>query len=641
MKMMEFRYLISSDHVELQLAEFKLLIKLDFSITFALLNVEYDRNDPCVIIWSIGNEVPTQESENGASLAHFLQEICHREDPTRPCTFGMNLVPAVYSYGFADALDIPGLNYLTGSYFRMRKETHNHFVLGSETASTVSSRGVYKPVLDLTFGKIDSDHQCSAYDTDACAWSNTPDVDFALAEDYEWTMGQFVWTGFDYLGEPSPYDTDAWPSHSSLFGIFDLASLPKDRFWLYRSQWNKTDHTLHILPHWNCKKGDRIPVMVYTDFPSAELFLNGKSLGVCTKAIAPAGGEAVARIAEPKLWSVDNPYLYGLKISLLRNGKVLDSVHGYTALRKISEKTDEAGVRRLALNDEILFQFGPLDQGWWPDGLYTAPTAEAMAFDIEKTKELGFNMIRKHIKLEPSRWYYDCDRLGMMVWQDMPCIGCYSKREQWGQGEDVYGAGSDYWAATDDIKANYYKEWTEIISQFRKFQSIVVWVPFNEAWGQFDTKAVADYTKSLDPSRLVNAASGGNWIEGAGEILDSHYYPEPKMRILDDGMVNVLGEYGGIGYPVEGHLWEEGHNWGYIQFEDTEAVTDMYVNYADKLIDIRQTDKCAAAVYTQTTDVESEVNGFYTYDRKILKMNPERVREANLKVIGATDSEMP
>lgn len=223
----------------------------------------------------------------------------------------------------------------------------------------------------------------------------------------------------------------------------------------------------------------------------------------------------------------------------------------------------------------------------------------------------------------------------------MPCIGCYSKREQWGQGEDVYGAGSDYWAVTDDIKANYYKEWTEIISQFRKFQSIVVWVPFNEAWGQFDTKAVADYTKSLDPSRLVNAASGGNWIEGAGEILDSHYYPEPKMRILDDGMVNVLGEYGGIGYPVEGHLWEEGRNWGYIQFEDTEAVTDMYVNYADKLIDIRQAAKCAAAVYTQTTDVESEVNGFYTYDRKILKMNPERVREANLKVIGATDSEMP
>lgn len=368
----------------------------------------------------------------------------------------------------------------------------------------------------------------------------------------------------------------------------------------------------------------------------------GWSIFAVAKSTAPADAEAVAKIADPKLWSVDTPYLYGLKISLLRDGKVIDSVQGYTAMRKISEKLDEAGVKRLALNDEILFQFGPLDQGWWPDGLYTAPTAEAMAFDIEKTKELGFNMIRKHIKVEPSRWYYDCDRLGMLVWQDMPCIGSYNERDQWGQGEDIYGAGSDYWAVTDDIKANYYKEWTEIINQFRKFQSIVVWVPFNEAWGQFDTKAVADYTKSLDPSRLVNAASGGNWIEGAGEILDSHYYPNPKMRILDDAMVNVLGEYGGIGYPVEGHLWEKDRNWGYVQFENTDDVTDMYVTYANDLIDIKQLDKCAAAVYTQTTDVEVEVNGFYTYDRKVLKMDPARVREANRRVIEAADvPEMP
>ena len=345
----------------------------------------------------------------------------------------------------------------------------------------------------------------------------------------------------------------------------------------------------------------------------------------------------INRIAEPKLWSVDSPYLYGLKISLLRDGKVIDSVQGYTALRKISEKADEAGVKRLALNDEILFQFGPLDQGWWPDGLYTAPTAEAMAFDIEKTKELGFNMIRKHIKVEPSRWFYDCDRLGMLVWQDMPNVGCHRTVDEWAQGKDCYGAGIDYWAITDAIKANYYKEWTEIINQVKKFQCIVVWVPFNEAWGQFDTKAVADYTKALDPTRPVNAASGGNWIEGAGDLLDSHYYPHPQMRILDDRMVNVLGEYGGIGYPVEGHLWETERNWGYIQFEDTDAVTDMYVSYAEQLIGIKQNSKCAAAVYTQTTDVEIEVNGFYTYDRKVLKMNPERVREANRKVIEASN----
>ncbi len=345
--------------------------------------------------------------------------------------------------------------------------------------------------------------------------------------------------------------------------------------------------------------------------------------------------DAVLTVKKPKLWSVDNPYLYGLRISLIRDGKVIDRVDGYTALRKISEQKDEAGVKRLALNDEILFQFGPLDQGWWPDGLYTAPTAEAMAWDIEKTKELGFNMIRKHIKVEPSRWYYDCDRLGMMVWQDMPSIGLYNDSKQWGQGEDYYGSGSDYWNANAQNKANYYKEWKEIISQMKKFQSIVVWVPFNEAWGQFDTKAVADFTKAQDPTRLVNAASGGNWVKGAGDILDSHVYPAPFMRILDDGMVNVLGEYGGIGYPLEGHLWAPDRNWGYVQFQSTDEVTDTYVTYTEGLIDIKQLDKCAAAVYTQTTDVEIEVNGFYTYDRKVLKMDAARVREANLKVINA------
>ena len=353
------------------------------------------------------------------------------------------------------------------------------------------------------------------------------------------------------------------------------------------------------------------------------------------KAASQAGVATQLTVGQPELWSPDSPWLYGLKIRLVRDGKTIDCVQGYTAFRSISEKTDDTGVKRLALNDEILFQFGPLDQGWWPDGLYTAPTAEAMAFDIEKTKELGFNMIRKHIKVEPSRWYYDCDRLGMLVWQDMPSIGYYGKDEDWGQGDDCYGAGSDYYAITDDIKHNYYKEWTDIVSHLRKFQSIVVWVPFNEAWGQFDTKAVVDYTRALDPTRLVNAASGGNWIEGAGDILDSHHYPNPCMRIVDETMVNVLGEYGGIGYPVEGHLWEEGRNWGYIQFSDTEAVTDMYLTYINDLIDIKQLDKCAAAIYTQTTDVEIEVNGFYTYDRKVLKMNAQRVREANRRVIEA------
>lgn len=343
------------------------------------------------------------------------------------------------------------------------------------------------------------------------------------------------------------------------------------------------------------------------------------------------GSTATLKIARPKLWSTDNPYLYGLKIALVKDGKVVDTVNGYTSFRSFTSKADEEGVLRLALNDEIVFPFGPLDQGWWPDGLYTAPTAEAMAWDVVKTKELGFNMIRKHIKVEPSRWYYDCDRLGMMVWQDMPCIGCYVERKDWAQDADVFGAGHDYRALTPEIEANYYKEWSEIIAQLRKFQSIVMWIPFNEAWGQFDTQKVVDFTRAQDPGRMVNAASGGNWIKDAGDVVDSHYYPAPKMRLLDSTKVNVLGEYGGIGRPVEGHTWDIGRKWGYVKFDSEQAVTDIYCEYIQALLELKRKDRCAAAVYTQTTDVEGEVNGFFTYDREILKMTLDRVREANLR----------
>ena len=237
------------------------------------------RNSPCVALWSIGNEVPTQCDSQGYKVARFLQDICHREDPTRPCTCGMDQVSCVLDNGFAALIDIPGLNYRTFRYLEAYRDLPHGFVLGSETASTVSSRGVYKFPAQKRFGEVDADHQCSSYDLDACWWSNVPDIDFALEEDYPWTMGQFVWTGFDYLGEPTPYDTDAWPNHSSMFGIIDLASIPKDRFYLYRSLWNKDELTLHLLPHWNWKEGDEVPVFVYTNCPEAELFVNGVSQG--------------------------------------------------------------------------------------------------------------------------------------------------------------------------------------------------------------------------------------------------------------------------------------------------------------------------------------------------------------------------
>lgn len=243
------------------------------------------RNNPCVVMWSIGNEVPTQWSAEGYKVAKFLQDICHREDPTRPVTCGMDQVDSVLDNGFAAMLDIPGFNYRVHRYEEAYERLPQNIVLGSETSSTVSSRGVYKFPAERKAGAMYDDHQSSSYDLEYCSWSNIPDIDFALAEDYDWTIGQFVWTGFDYLGEPSPYDTNAWPNHSSMFGIIDLASIPKDRYYLYRSIWNKDEETLHILPHWNWEgyEGKPIPVFVYTNYPSAELFVNGKSYGRQTK----------------------------------------------------------------------------------------------------------------------------------------------------------------------------------------------------------------------------------------------------------------------------------------------------------------------------------------------------------------------
>lgn len=243
------------------------------------------RNNPCVVMWSIGNEVPTQCSVEGYKVAKFLQDICHREDPTRPVTCGMDQVDCVLDNGFAAMLDIPGFNYRAHRYEEAYERLPQNIVLGSETSSTVSSRGVYKFPAERRAGAMYDDHQSSSYDLEYCSWSNIPDIDFALAEDYDWTIGQFVWTGFDYLGEPSPYDTNAWPNHSSMFGIIDLASIPKDRYYLYRSIWNKDEETLHILPHWNWEgyEGKPIPVFVYTNYPSAELFVNGKSYGRQTK----------------------------------------------------------------------------------------------------------------------------------------------------------------------------------------------------------------------------------------------------------------------------------------------------------------------------------------------------------------------
>ena len=337
------------------------------------------------------------------------------------------------------------------------------------------------------------------------------------------------------------------------------------------------------------------------------------------------GQELRLGVKNPTLWSPENPYLYDMSITLSQNGKVIDQVKSYTAFRKISVEKDKNGILRMCLNNKPLFHYGPLDQGWWPDGLYTAPTDEALLYDIKKTKEWGFNMIRKHVKVEPARWYYHCDKGGILVWQDMPSGDMGNRWEP-----HKYNGGTDKERSVESV-ANYYQEWKEIMDLGVSHPSIVVWVPFNEAWGQFDTEKVVAWTKAYDPSRLVNPASGGNH-RPCGDILDLHNYPGPDMFLFDAQRVTVLGEYGGIGLPLENHLWWNKRNWGYIQFKNSDEVTAEYVKYANELKGFVKRG-FSAAVYTQTTDVEGEVNGLMTYDRKVIKINEAKVKAANQSVI--------
>jgi beta-galactosidase/beta-glucuronidase len=354
---------------------------------------------------------------------------------------------------------------------------------------------------------------------------------------------------------------------------------------------------------------------------------DGKTVVSTAKAAACQTLELV--ISGAKLWSPESPFLYDMEISLVNGGKTLDNVKSYCAMRKISYKKDEDGIFRFQLNNKNCFHYGPLDQGWWPDGLYTAPTDEALAYDIQVTKDYGFNMIRKHVKVEPARWYTHCDRLGILVWQDMPSG---DRSPQWQNHR--YFTGNEI-SRSPESEANYRKEWKEIIDCLYSNPSIVVWVPFNEAWGQFKTPEISDWTKAYDPSRLVNPASGGNFYR-TGDILDLHNYPGPDMYLYDAERVTVLGEYGGIGMPVQEHLWQTDRNWGYVQFKSAEEVTAEYVKYALRLKGMVQRG-FSGAVYTQTTDVEGEVNGLMTYDRKVMKLIPEKVRKANREVIEAID----
>ncbi|HND54903.1 MAG TPA: glycoside hydrolase family 2 TIM barrel-domain containing protein, partial [Pirellulaceae bacterium] len=299
---------------------------------------------------------------------------------------------------------------------------------------------------------------------------------------------------------------------------------------------------------------------------------------------------------------------------------MFDRVESYFALRSVAIGPDVNGVPRMLLNGRPVFQFGPLDQGWWPDGLYTAPTDSALRFDLEITKKLGFNLVRKHVKVEPERWYYHCDRIGLLVWQDMPS----------GDANAPWPVDSTELKRSNESAEIYDRELKALIESRRNCPCIIAWVPFNEAWGQFDTVRVTRLVRELDPHRLVISASGGNDF-GVGDIRDIHFYPQPESTPAERNRAVVLGEYGGLGLPLSGHTWQDQKNWGYRRFQSREELADVYLKYIEALRPMIES-RLSAVVYTQTTDVEIETNGLMTYDRDVLKFDAAKLAEAHAKL---------
>jgi len=320
----------------------------------------------------------------------------------------------------------------------------------------------------------------------------------------------------------------------------------------------------------------------------------------------------VLSISDPIYWTPEYPFLYDFILVLVKDGVRTDSIEGYFGMRKISLGKDEKGFTRMMLNNDFVFQFGPLDQGWWPDGLYTAPTDEALKYDIEVTKQLGFNMARKHVKAEPDRWYYWCDKLGLLVWQDMP------------SGDKYIGGNDPDIIRTEESENQYRLELSEMIHERYNHPSIVVWVPFNEGWGQFKTGEIVEFIRDLDNTRLINPTSG--WTDrNVGDIRDIHAYPGPAMPEPEANRAIVLGEFGGLGLPLEGHTWQEKDNWGYRSYNNQDELVSAYSALIRELMPMVGKG-LSAAVYTQTTDVEIEVNGLMTYDRAVIKMDFNKLK---------------
>jgi len=392
---------------------------------------------------------------------------------------------------------------------------------------------------------------------------------------------------------------------------------------IWQTVWIEPVNKSYIASFRTVTNADNGTIIFKTDVKNADagslLFKILKEGRTIATATGKANNETTLQIKDPLLWSPDKPFLYDITIELKNNNKTVDKVKSYTGIRKISIGKTADGFTRMLLNNEFIYQNGPLDQGFWPDGIYTPPTEDAMVYDLRMIKKMGFNMLRKHVKVENRIFYYWCDKLGILIWQDMP------------SGDESISGNLPDINKSKEATIQFELELKRMIETKYNHPSIIMWVPFNEGWGQFETGRITGLIADYDPTRLVNSSSG--WTDrGTGNINDIHHYPDPAVQPAEENRAIVLGEFGGLGLPLQGHTWEQ-KNWGYRNMDDTLQLLSRYESYFDMVHRFIKENGLSATIYTQTTDVETETNGLMTYDRKINKMGIENVFKANHNII--------
>jgi Glycosyl hydrolases family 2/Glycosyl hydrolases family 2, sugar binding domain/Chitobiase/beta-hexosaminidase C-terminal domain/Glycosyl hydrolases family 2, TIM barrel domain/PA14 domain len=466
---------------------------------------------------------------------------------------------------------------------------------------------------------------------EACDWETTVWIDGKEAGTHHGGYDPFTLDITSALGNNKlhellvcvwdPTDKGTQPRGKQVSSPGSIWYTPTTGIW--QTVWIEPVNEAYISSFRTVTDADNGAIMIKTDVrnaQSASLIYKIKKDG---KTIATTTGnpenEVKLLIKDPVLWSPDKPFLYDISIELKNNGKTVDYIKSYTGIRKISVGKTADGFTRMLLNNEFVYQNGPLDQGFWPDGIYTPPTENAMVYDLKMTKKMGFNMLRKHVKVENRIFYYWCDKLGILVWQDMPS----GDKSIWGNMQDI--------DKSKEATEQYELELKRMIETKYNHPSIIMWVPFNEGWGQFETGRITKLVADYDPTRLVNSSSG--WTDrGTGNINDIHHYPDPAIQPADEKRAIVLGEFGGLGLPLQGHTWEQ-KNWGYRNMTDTLQLLSKYETYFDMVHRFVKDNGLSATIYTQTTDVETETNGLMTYDRKVNKMGVENVYNANNNII--------